>query len=286
MLSHHKLEQEDMYNEYRPDIPSDTPTMTTTSTDSIPTASYTDSIFNMASSNDENSDLKKAIVGSLIVILCSINPVRSYISKLISIPWNAILILSSAFEDNQTEIMADIADDDDEKSFTSEASTGTSHFLNSIRQRLNFLLRLFSCVFEVRFGFRRSAKISDEFEDSVESETEAKGETSTKRLSLLGTKKSKKKIIHNIAMPPESNTDKPIQKQEKVISFNVDSIEPAFLNEESYPEDWMVYDAVQGKLVKRSDLMREKEKAAQAAQPVEAQSIEAQPIESQPIESQ
>jgi len=259
--------QEDMYNEYRPDVTSDTPTMTKTSTDRI------DSIFNMASSYDENSDLKKAIVISLIVILCSINPIRSYISKLISIPWNAILILSSAFEDNQTEIMADIADDDDDKSFTSEASLGTSHFLNSIRQRLNFLFGLFSCVFEVRFGFRRSAKISDEFEDSVKSETESKGEVSTKRLSLLGSKKSKKKIIHNIAMPPESHTVKPIQKQEKVISFNVDSIEPAFLNEESYPEDWMVYDPVQGKLVKRSDLMREK--AAQA-QPVEAQPIEAQ----------
>ena len=66
MMLSHKLEQEDMYNEYRPDIASNTPTMTTTSTVSIPaTESYTDSIFH---SYDENSDLKKAIayVSSLL----------------------------------------------------------------------------------------------------------------------------------------------------------------------------------------------------------------------------
>jgi hypothetical protein len=75
--------------------------------------------------------------------------------------------------------------------------------------------------------------------------------------------------LPNIALPPPPAISKGIggknemteydvyyhseSKKSKVVSFDP-NIEPAFLNDNDYPDDWMVYDPIQGKIVSRKEL--------------------------------
>jgi hypothetical protein len=55
------------------------------------------------------------------------------------------------------------------------------------------------------------------------------------------------------------------------ISFDGD-VEPAFLNDEDYPDDWMVYDPNQGKLVRKKDLEINMETALEIEKPLDEKS--------------
>lgn len=81
--------------------------------------------------------------------------------------------------------------------------------------------------------------------------------------SKLSKKDDSKSTLKNIALA-STNYGQNTSQQSQTISYDT-NLEPAFLNEEDYPEDWLTYDPIRG-LISRNKLkeLREREHSQEA----------------------
>jgi hypothetical protein len=228
----------------------------------------------------------RTIIATIAILLLSIPSIRARILRIISLPSKAIRILASVFEDNEMDTDMDIADDynyDDDDEMEQDldsammANAGFLRtFLISIRRLLNALLKMLSLVFEIRFGITGKIIVGrDRKVDSGNTASNVKGIASS--VVAITKEKLAKKTLPNIIMP-QINEREHLQEKNRIakqqydhISFDGD-VEPAFLNDEDYPDDWMVYDPNQGKLVRKKDLEINMETALEIEKPLDEKS--------------
>jgi len=240
----------------------------------IPSWSSSDVNENVSSDVRNSDGFVRTLATTVALLLLSIPSVRTFLLRLLSLPRKAIKILATALEETNGEADMSIADDDEfeEEGGESKPRAGFVEMCFIIvRRRINYLMEMLGSIFEIRLGV--SGKIivgSDTGREQVDSGTGAPSSSALSNVKGIasGVVASTKKKIAKTALPniilPQIDQRDVLQEKNRIakqkydrISFDAGNIEPAFLNDEDYTEDWLMYDPSKGELVSRKDLLTE-----------------------------
>ena len=202
-------------------------------------------------SNNSDKAHVIAIIITFVVVILSMPSVRSLVWKILRIPLESVRILSKTYEESENEIDNSIRDDDETEGFAQELTQPRptlsifSRVWALLADRFYYFIHILTSI-RVLFG-DRAVDVGDNNDGAW---PHSKGDVPQANIS--------KQRIQNIALPLENkhiHVPKQINeaKTELTISFDVNSLEPTFLNEEDYPDDWIEYDPISGTLVKRKE---------------------------------
>ena len=242
----------------------------------IPFWSSSDGDENVSSDDVRNSDgFVRTLATTVALLLLSIPSVRTSFLQILFLPQKAIKILATAFEETTGDGEGDmsIADDDEfeEEGGESKPRVGFVKFLfMMIRRRINYLMEMLCSISEIRLvtgkiilGSDREQANSGTGASSASSPIRNVKEIASGVVASAKKKIAKTVVLPNIAMPQIDHRDN-LQEKNRIakekydrISFDAGNIEPAFLNDEDYSKDWLMYDPSKGKLVSRKDLLSE-----------------------------
>ena len=227
---------------------------------------FTDNIQNMPSDLINSHGFVRTIITTIAILLLSIPFIRTFVLQLLSLPRNAIRILALVFEETTDEIDIDIADDDDDDDDDGmEQDFDGTMLANAGFMQTCFIMirRRFHALAELLSSLGISGQIIVGSNGKVDSARASASSSNIKGIAssvvAITKKKMTKKSLPNIAMPRIDQRDN-LQEQNRIAKQQYDrisfdgNIEPAFLNDEEYPDDWMVYNPSQGKLVRKKDL--------------------------------
>lgn len=245
---------------------------TTDANTSYSTQSYTHG--NTTSAGTSEVLNTATIITTIIIILISIPSIRSFALKIISYPYTAIRILSTTYEERESEADDTIRDDDDDESAIPIRENPKVGSLPSIFfriwtvlvEQLKFIVEFLNSITGFRLGFGGRIVLGDREVDNDRS-----GDGSWSRSKPVVSQGNTRKTLQNIVMPLNDGSFPPSTKdgnKMREVSFDINSLEPTFLHEEDYPEDWMEYDPIKGALVRRKDriISMKSEKKAQAVE--------------------
>lgn len=199
-----------------------------------------------------NSELPSTatLLTTVFILLLSIPTTRSFLLRIIYLPYNAIKVLSNAYEERESEVDDTIRDDDESAPRENQhASSIFFHVWTVILDKSKQIIELMNSITGFRLGFGGRLIFGD-----LEVDNDRRVDGSWRRSKAAALHGNSRRKMHNIAMPLG---DKQVSEHGKEhtakVSFDINSLEPTFLHEEDYPSDWMEYDPIKGSLVRRKD---------------------------------
>jgi hypothetical protein len=220
------------------------------------------------------SNFTLAMTFTLLVILISTTSTRSLLVQILQMPQKVVSVLVGYCTHHEDEFPLEYNGDDD----TSERNDSYNHYdgdniFIQLRYEIQELLdRLFHIILS---ALESAQSISRKVMFDVKEEDLLQSNSSMNRMLRTWTQKSDRHQLPNIALPQHHVSDetitanndnddvsKPINQVR--VSFFDPVMEPAFLNDEDYPDDLMVYDAIQGTLVSRKERKAEKTSYSEA----------------------
>lgn len=237
---------------------------------------WSSSDFNENISSDErNPDgFVRTLATTVALLLLSIPSVRTFLLQTLSLPRKAIKILATALEETTGEGDMSFADDDEFEEDEGGESKPRAGFVEMlfmiVRRRINYLLEMLCSILEIRLGVTGKIIVGSDREQ-VDNDAGASSSSPIRNVKEIASgvvESAKKKIAKTVVLPnivmPQFDHRDDLQEKNRMakqkydrISFDAGNIEPAFLNDEDYTEDWLMYDPSKGELVSRKDLITE-----------------------------
>jgi hypothetical protein len=205
---------------------------------------------------------------TLIVIIFSASFTRAFLLRILRFPRNFLYGLQGIFdrdESHDSEEREYNEGEEEEEEGKVWQDEGNNMFLRlryMVRDRLPYLpTDVLSSSFEWLQRMSGRLMLVDVDDEDAFQNSQTKRDSNASRLRKIAGfperyNATSKGQLPNIALPPPPEISKGVTVNE-ISSNNVSfdpNIEPAFLNDEDYPDDWMVYDPVQGKVVSRKEL--------------------------------